>query len=165
MKHDIPFHPVNDLLDWTHPEDLKAFKKDLKNFVYTKKGEVKKDLLKHPSKLKPEEFIRCTVSQFQSAHRLDAYMSFRSFTEFPPDGKDKDGNGYGLDPRFYIDGFKKNCFEFFGIKCCECCGEIIEDTKNPDAYERFCKYEKEIGLGHKDWPWPDGPVFGKRTLH
>ena len=148
MKQDSELHQVNNNLSWAHPEDLKDYEKGLRNFVYTKKGKVKKYLLKDVDKLnvkaEPETFIKCLVKKFQNAHRLNAYMSFRSFTEFPPDGKDKDGNGYGLDPRFYIDGFKKNCFEFFGIKCCECCGEIIEDTKNPNAYKRFCKYERGI---------------------
>ena len=27
---------------------------------------------------------------------------------------------------------------------CPCCGEIIEDTQNPDVYSRFLDNEKEL---------------------
>ena len=144
MKQDSEFHPVNNNLSWVHPEDIKDYERNLRNFVYTKKGKVKKRLPKSFDKEEAEMFIKCQVNKFRSAHRLDDYMSFRSFREFPPDGKDKNGDGYSLDAKFYYDSFARNCFEFFGIKCCPCCGEIIEDTQNPEAYERFCKYEIQI---------------------
>ena len=144
MSEKTPYHPLNNNLDWTHPEDLKDYEKTIRKFVYTKKGEVRKHLLKGLTHAEPEEFIDCQLNKFKSVHRINAYMSFRSFTEFPPDGKDKNGNEYNLTARFYYDNFKKGCFEFFGIKCCPCCGEIVEDTQNPDAYSRFVIYEKEL---------------------
>jgi|TARA_Y100000294_G_scaffold35808_1_gene31346 hypothetical protein len=149
MSKEIPFHPVNNNLDWTHPEDLKDYEKYIREYVYTKKGEVRKHLLKGLTpkstfKDKPEMFINCQLSKFRNAHRVDAYMRFRSFKEFPPNGKDINGNEYSLDVKFFYDLFKKDCFEFFGIKCCPCCGEIVEDTQNPDAYSRFLDNEKEL---------------------
>jgi len=143
-----PVHTVNNI-SWVHPEDLKQYEKSIRKFVYTKEGKVRKHLLKGLTskstfKAEPEMFIECQLNKFKSAHRLDHYMKFRSFVEFPPDGKDKNGNGYGLDPKFYFESFKEGCYEFFGIKCCPCCGEIIEDTQNPDAYSRFVEHEKEL---------------------
>jgi hypothetical protein len=140
MIEDIDVHPVNNHLDWTHPEDLKDYKKHLKNFIYTKKGKVRKCRLS-PLKHEPETFIKCQIRIFQSVHRINAYMSFRAFSEFPEvPAKER----YQFTPKYYYDNFKNDCYEFFGVKCCPCCGEIIEDTQNPEAYEEFCKYEKEI---------------------
>jgi len=128
-----------DLKSWANPQDLKEFEKDIRSFVYTKYGKVRKQLLKDIEKLntgpEPEEFIDSLVKKFQSAHRLKAYMDFRAFNE-----KLK----HEFDTKFYHDGFKKGRFEFFGVKCCTCCGKIIKDTQNPDAYLRFVKYEKEL---------------------
>jgi hypothetical protein len=128
-----------DLKSWVNPQDLKEFEKDIRSFVYTKNGKVRKQLLKDIEKLntgpEPEEFIDSLVKKFQSAHRLKAYMDFRAFNE-----KLK----HEFDTKFYHDGFKKGCFEFFGVKCCACCGKIIKDTQNPDAYSRFVKHEKEL---------------------
>ncbi len=130
-----------DLKSWANPQDLKEFEKDIRSFVYTKNGKVRKQVLKDKGDIvefkfpEPEEFIDSLVKKFQSAHRLKAYMDFRAFNE-----KLK----HELDTKFYHDGFKKGCFEFFGVKCCTCCGKIIKDTQNPDAYLRFVKHEKEL---------------------
>ena len=128
-----------DYKSWVNPQDLKEFEKDIRSFVYTKKGKVRKQLLKdiveYDTKAEPEEFIESLVKKFQSAHRLKAYMDFRAFNE-----KLK----HEIDTKFYHDGFKKGCFEFFGVKCCTCCGKIIKDTQNPDAYSRFVEHEKEL---------------------
>jgi len=128
-----------DYKSWVNPQDLKEFEKDIRSFVYTKKGKVRKQLLKdiveYDTKAEPEEFIESLVKKFQSAHRLKAYMDFRAFNE-----KLK----HEFDTKFYHDGFKKGCFEFFGVKCCTCCGKIIKDTQNPDAYSRFVEHEKEL---------------------
>jgi hypothetical protein len=128
-----------DYKSWVNPQDLKEFEKDIRSFVYTKNGKVRKQLLKdiekYDTKAEPEEFIDSLVKKFESAHRLKAYMDFRAFNE-----KLK----HEFDTKFYHDGFKKGCFEFFGVKCCTCCGKIIKDTQNPDAYSRFVEHEKEL---------------------
>jgi len=137
-----------DYISWVHPEDLKEFEKDVRSFVYTKNGKVRKQLLKDIEKLdtkpEPEEFIDTQVKKFQSAHRLHNYMKFRAFKEFPPNGKDRNGKAYNLTPEFFHDSFMKNCYTFFGIRCCTCCGKIIKDTQNPEAYSRFLEHEKEL---------------------
>ena len=69
-----------------------------------------------------------------SSYRLKAYMDFRAFHE-----KQK----HDFTHLFYLKGFNEGCFRFFGINCCECCGEIIEDEQNPTAYEMFCEFEDE----------------------
>ena len=137
-------HSVNNV-DWVNPEDLKHYEKSIRNFVYTKKGKVRKYLLKDIEGLntyaEPEEFIKCMVHKFRSAHRLNYYMKFRAFKEFPGVPEKK---RYQHNAKFYYDGFKQGCFEFFGIKCCPCCGGIIKDTQNPDAYAKFLDNEKEL---------------------
>ena len=94
-----------DLKSWANPQDLKEFEKDIRSFVYTKNGKVRKQLLNDIEKLntrpEPEEFINSLVKKFQSAHRLKAYMDFRASNE-----KLK----HELDTKFYHDGFKKGCF-------------------------------------------------------
>ena len=51
-----------DLKSWANPQDLKEFEKDVRSFVYTKKGKVRKQLLKdiveYDTKAEPEEFIK-----------------------------------------------------------------------------------------------------------
>ena len=140
-------HLVN-ATSWVHPEDLKAYEKKVRNFVYTKKGKIRKFLLDDIKDINtnpdPENFIDAQIKKFQSAHRIHNYMKFRAFTEFPPDGKDRNGDEYGLTPEFFHTSFRKDCYTFFGIKCCPCCGEIIEDTQNPAAYSRFVDREKEL---------------------
>ena len=69
-----------------------------------------------------------------NTYRLKAYMDFRAFHE-----KLK----HKFTESFYIKSFFDGCFNFFGIKCCDCCGRILEDTQNPTAYERFCEFEDE----------------------
>ena len=137
-----------DYKSWVNPQDLKEFEKDIRSFVYTKNGKVRKQLLKDIEKLdtkpEPEEFIDTQVKKFQSAHRLHNYMKFRAFKEFPPNGKDRNGEAYNLTPEFFHDSFMKNCYTFFGIRCCTCCGKIIKDTQNPEAYSRFLELEKEL---------------------
>ena len=137
-------HTVNNF-SWVHPDDLKRYEKTIRKFVYTKRGKVRKGLLKDieglNTKAEPEEFIKCMVKKFHSAHRLNYYMKFRAFREFPGVPEEE---RYQHNAKFYYDGFGEGCFEFFGIKCCPCCGEIIEDIQNPDAYSRFLDNEKEL---------------------
>ena len=129
-----------DYKSWVHPEDLKSYEKQIRKFVYTNNGKVRKHLLKDigphvETKAEPEGFIKSLLNKFQSAHRLKAYMDFRAFNEKLT---------HEFDTNFYHDGFKKGCFEFFGVKCCTCCGKIMKDTQNPDAYSRFVEHEKEL---------------------
>ena len=112
--------------------------------IDTEDPQLLKDIEKLDTKPEPEEFIDTQVKKFQSAHRLHNYMKFRAFKEFPPNGKDRNGEAYNLTPEFFHDSFMKNCYTFFGIRCCTCCGKIIKDTQNPEAYSRFLEHEKEL---------------------
>jgi len=69
-----------------------------------------------------------------NTYRLKAYMDFRAFHE---NVKNE------FTHIFYLDGFNKGCFTFFGVKCCDCCGRILKDEQNPTAYKWFCEFENE----------------------
>lgn len=135
----------NDYKNWVHPEDLRKFEKQVRNFVFTKKGKIRKHLLNDIKDINtnpdPESFIDTQVKKFQSAHRIHNYMKFRAYKEFP-DKAEKER--YDFDPQFYFDSFKEGCYDFFGIECCECCGKIIRDKQNPEAYSRFVIHEKSM---------------------
>lgn len=134
-----------DNLNWTPPYRLKKFEKYLHKYLFTKNNKLKKSLKKLAEKsgipADPDGFIKSQTDKFKNAHRIDAYMKFRARAEFPDDPEDE---RYQLKPEFFMDNFYRGIFKFFGIECCECCGRIIEDTQNPSAYSRFCKYETEI---------------------
>ena len=132
-------------LNWAPPKHLKWYEKYLNKCIFTKKNKLRKGLKKLAEKAgakpNPASFIKSQLSKFKNAHRLNAYMKFRSFGEFP-DLSEKER--YQLAPKFFMDNFKHGVFKFFGIRCCECCGKIIEDAENPSAYKRFCMYETDI---------------------
>ena len=138
----------NEYQNWVHPDELKDFEKELRHFVYTKNGKLRKHLLNDCKNLNtkpvPEEFINTEIKKLQSAHRIHYYMRFRAYQEFPDVAEEE---RYQHTPRFYWEGFKKGCYTFFGIECCsclDCCGRIIKDTQNPEAYSKFVKTEKRF---------------------
>ncbi len=132
-------------LNWAPPGSLKSYEEYLNKCVFTKKNKLRKCLKelaeKAGAKPDPDSFIKSQIDKLRNAHRLNAYMKFRAFKEFPDRDEEE---RYQLDPIFFMKGFQKDIFKFFGVECCECCGRIIEDTKNPKAYKKFCMYETEI---------------------
>ena len=137
----------NDSKNWVHPDELRDFEKQLRSFIYTKDSTLRKQIhnvVKNGSKQSPEDFINRQLKMLQSAYRIHNYMKFRAYKEFPDSAEDE---RYQHTPQFYSDGFKSGCYTFFGIECCsclECCGLIIKDTQNPEAYTRFVEYEKRM---------------------
>ena len=148
-KKNLKFqYNFNDSKNWVHPDELIEFEKEIRSRVYTKNGKVRKQLQNDIKdiniKPSPEGFIKAEIKKLQSAYRIHNYMKFRAFKEFP-DVAEKER--YQYTPRFYWKEFNRGCYTFFGIECCsclECCGLIIKDTQNPDAYSRFLKHEKNM---------------------
>ena len=135
----------NDYKNWVHPEELRNFKKEARSFVYTKKGKIRKHLLNDIKDINtnpdPERFIDAQVKKFQSAHRIHNYMKFRAYRELPDVQEEE---RYQFTPQWFFKSFMKGCYKFFGIECCDCCGRIVRDTQNPEAYSRFVEHEKRM---------------------
>ena len=147
-KKNLKFHyNFNDCKNWVPPDELKDLEKRLRSFVYAKDSTLRKHILKFikgKDKQSPEEFINTQLKELQSAYRIHNYMKFRAYEEFPDAAEEE---RYQFTPLFFSDGFKRGCYTFFGIKCCnclECCGLIIKDTQNPEAYSRFVEHEKRM---------------------
>ena len=136
----------NDSKNWVHPDELKEFEKDLRSFVYAKDSTLRKrihNVVKDGSKQSPEDFINTQLKMMRSSHRIHHYMKFRGYKEFPDAAEEEKYH----TPQFYWNAFKGGCYTFYGIECCsclECCGLIIKDTQNPEAYSRFVEYEKRM---------------------
>ena len=122
---------IDNVLSWLpdgHKKQYKSWIKKLnksKEFKYAREQNFKNG---HPP------FEELWEVFCPNAYRLKAYMDFRAFHE-----KQK----HEFTEKFYIGGFYNGCFTYFGVKCCDCCGRILKDEKNPTAYEWFCEFENE----------------------
>jgi len=119
----------NNRLNWTPPGHEIQYKKWIRDLSKTKR--FKSLIKKHPNK---PAFELWFMNYCPNAYRLKAYMDFRAFHE---------KQSHKFNEFFYLSSFLEGCFNFFGIKCCDCCGRILKDTQNPTAYEWFCEFEDE----------------------
>jgi|TARA_B100001964_G_scaffold234079_1_gene292198 hypothetical protein len=111
-----------------------VIKKNLEKVI----GEHKNQFIGNGGSLKEwEDFSKMARDLIYGCCRLHAYMNFRAQLEFP----DKE-QPHEFDEEWYFQQMLGGCFTFFGINCCPCHGEIVEDTQNPKAYEKFCELEK-----------------------